>query len=199
MFPMILYTNRQYPGAPYPGLSDIQLATSRDGIHWQRQFRKPLISPGTDPRNWVDRNPITAVGVVPTGTYELSMYYSELGRSPDSRIRRATVRKDGFVSIEVPYLEWGTATTKPLIFRGRRLALNYATSGGGSIQVAIQDEEGEAIPGFSLEECPEIFGDKIDDTIGWKGGSDLSRLSGQPIRLRFKLRDAHLYAFRFCP
>jgi len=91
MFPMVLYTGRQYAGAPYPGLSDIQFATSRDGIHWQRGFRKPFISPGLDRRNWVDRNPTMGVGVVPTGLHELSMYYSELSRSADSRLRRAAI------------------------------------------------------------------------------------------------------------
>jgi len=198
MFPMVLYTGRQYPGAPYPGLSDIQFATSRDGIHWQRSFRKPFISPGLDPRNWVDRNPIMGVGVVPTGPHELSMYYSELSRSPDSRLRRATIRKDGFVSIEAPYMEWGTVTTKPLVFQGRRLEMNYSTSGGGSIKVEIQDEGGKAIPGFGLEQCTETFGDKIEGRISWKGGSDLSSLSGEPIRLHIRFRDAHIYAFRFC-
>ena len=31
----------------------------------------------------------------------------------------------------------------------------------------------------------------------WKGKSDLSELAGQPIRLRFVLRDMKLYALKF--
>ena len=31
----------------------------------------------------------------------------------------------------------------------------------------------------------------------WAQGADLSKLSGEPVRLRFALRDADLYAFRF--
>ena len=31
----------------------------------------------------------------------------------------------------------------------------------------------------------------------WKSGSDLSSLSGKPIRLRFVMGDADLYSFRF--
>jgi len=95
-------------------------------------------------------------------------------------------------------MEWGTVTTKPIIFRGRSLEMNYSTSGGGSIQVEIQDEGGKAILGFGLEECTETFGDKIDGRISWKGGSDLSSLSERPVRLHSRFRDAHIYAFRFC-
>ena len=47
MFPMILYTDRSYPGAPYPGLSDVRFAYSRDGIRWERSFREPFLTPGT--------------------------------------------------------------------------------------------------------------------------------------------------------
>jgi hypothetical protein len=33
--------------------------------------------------------------------------------------------------------------------------------------------------------------------VPWKQGSDVSKLAGQPIRLRFVMREADLYAFRF--
>lgn len=35
------------------------------------------------------------------------------------------------------------------------------------------------------------------DFIDWAGGDDLSRLAGTPIRLRFVLKGADLYALRF--
>ena len=31
----------------------------------------------------------------------------------------------------------------------------------------------------------------------WKNGSDVSSLAGQPIRLRFRLKDADLFALQF--
>jgi hypothetical protein len=197
MFPMVLYTGRQYPGTPYPGLSDVQFLSSRDGVHWNRNFRQPFLSPGLDERNWVDRNPIMGIGIVPTGPDEISMYHSELLRSNESRFRRCSLRKDGFVSVEGPYRDWGEFTTRPLNFEGRRLELNYSTSGGGGIQVEIQNEDGEPFNGFELSDCPVIFGDKIEGFVDWRGGGNLDGLAGQPIRLRVRLRDAHLYAFRF--
>ena len=42
----------------------------------------------------------------------------------------------------------------------------------------MQDPKGQPIPGFTLDECPEIIGDQIERTVAWKGGSDL----GLPLR-----------------
>ena len=55
----------------------------------------------------------------------------------------------------------------------------------------------EPISGFALEDCVETFGDRIEGSVRWQKGEDVSTLSGQPVRLRIRLRDAHLYAFRF--
>ena len=199
MFPMILYTDRVYPGAPYPGLSDVRFAFSRDGIKWRRVFRESYIVPGQDERNWLDRNPIMGHGLLQTGPGEMSLYFSDLYREQDSRIRRCTLRTDGFVSVDGPYSGWGEFITKPLIFQGKELELNYKTSGGGVIQVEIQDVKGRKQDGFWLEDCAEIVGNQIEGLVQWKLGSDLSSLSDKPIRLHVRLRDASIYAFRFRP
>lgn len=199
MFPMVYYPGRIYPGAPHNGVSDIQFASSRDGIRWDRRFRRPLISQGLDERNWVDRNLIMGRGILETGSTELSTYYSERYRAGRglSRLRRCTFRKDGFVSVRGPYAGWGEFTTKPIRFRGNRLELNYTTSGGGTVQVELQDSSGKPIPGFNLNECPPIFGDRVAATVPWRPGANTGSLSGKPIRMRLRLRDADVFAFRF--
>ena len=53
--------------------------------------------------------------------------------------------------------------------------------------------------GFTLNEAPEAFGDKIDATFAGKNGTDVSSLAGKPVRLRFVLRDADVYSYRFAP
>ena len=199
MFPMILYTDRSYPGAPYPGLSDVRFAYSRDGIQWERTYREPFLTPGPDERNWLDRNPIVGQGVIRTAPGELSLYYSDLFRDRESRIRRASLRADGFVSVDGPYEGWGEFTTRPLIFQGKELELNYKTGGGGAIQVEIRNEQGETLDGFQLEDCLPLVGDRIGGVVQWKSGADLSGLAGKPVRLRVRLRDAGIYAFRFRP
>ena len=197
MFPMTLYDERSYPGAPFNGLSDVIFATSRDGIRWDRRFREPFIAPGLDERNWSDRNPMMGAGIVETGPTELSMVLQELHKSDESGFRRCTIRKDGFVSVHAPYLGWSEFTTPPLSFSGTRLELNYSTSGGGSIFVEMQYEDGTPVPGLDLSHCAEIFGDRISGDVAWAGGGDLSALCDVPIKMRFRMRDADLFAFRF--
>ena len=68
---------------------------------------------------------------------------------------------------------------------------------GGSVRVALLDQEGEPIPGYTLEESQVLDGNSVRRLVTWRKGSDLSALSGQPVRLHWKLRDVKLYAFQF--
>ena len=76
------------------------------------------------------------------------------------------------------------------------MILNYATSAAGGIQVEVQNEQGQPIKGFSLSDMPPLFGDELDAVVCWKSGNDLSNLIGKPVRFRFLLKDADLYALR---
>ena len=178
------------------GVSDIVFMSSRDGIHFDRSFMEALIRPGPDQDNWHERGLYLDPGLIQTSPTELSMYGSEHWRLPTVRIVRYTFRTDGFVSLNAGY-RGGAVVTKPFVFEGRRLDLNYATSAVGSVRVELQDDSGRAIPGFGLADCPEMFGDLIDGAVTWNGGGDVSRLAGRPVRLRFALVDADLYAFKF--
>ena len=106
------------------------------------------------------------------------------------------MRIDGFVSLHAP-LAGGELLTKPLTFRGRQLAVNYSTSAAGTIQVEIQETDGKPIPGYSLAEAQDLYGDSLEQLVTWKSGSDVSRLAGRPVRLRFVVKDADLYSFQF--
>ena len=221
--PEHLYTNAvtPYPRAPHifmgfpkrfvpsrpsrhygmEGLSDGVFMTSRDGKHWKR-WTEAFIRPGPQPERWQNRNNMTAWGIletesgVPGTPNELSVYSSEGYYIDDCRLRRFTLRLDGFVSAQAD-LRGGEIVTKPLEFGGRKLALNYATSAAGSVSVEIQDPKGKPIKGFTLEDCGEIFGDEVDGVVKWSGKADVSRLSGKAVRLRFVLKDADLYSLQF--
>ena len=65
------------------------------------------------------------------------------------------------------------------------------------MQVELQAQSGRPIPGFTLADCPEIYGDQLEWVVAWKGGADVSRLAGTTVRLRFVLKDADLYSIRF--
>ena len=155
-----------------------------------------IVRPGIGPRNWTSRNNLLSCGIVETGEAELSMYVLRHRDFPSVHFERVTFRKDGFVSANAGY-DGGELTTKPLIFDGRELELNYSTSAVGSIRIELQDESGRPIEGWSLDDSAEIFGDHIERVARWEGGADLSAVAGQPVRLRFMLADADLYSFRF--
>ena len=130
---------------------------------------------------------------------QLSIYVTEgYYTGPASRLRRYTYRPDGFVSVRAP-LAGGEMTTRLIRFTGSRLVLNYSTSAAGSIRVEIQDEAGNPIPGYSLQDCPELFGDSVEQAVAWKDAKDPGSLSGTTLRLRFLLKDADLYAIQFLP
>jgi hypothetical protein len=93
----------------------------------------------------------------------------------------------------------GQFTTRPIVFQGSRLVLNFSTSAAGAIRVEIQDVAGNPHKGFAASDCSEVFGDDLERTVTWKHGSDVSALAGRPVHLRFTLSDADLYAFQFQP
>ena len=77
------------------------------------------------------------------------------------------------------------------------LLINYSTSAAGSICCEIQDATGKPIPGFTLEECDEIYGDDIERPVSWRRRREVKELAGKPVRLRFVMRDADLYSLCF--
>jgi hypothetical protein len=87
--------------------------------------------------------------------------------------------------------------TKPIRFKGDRLRLNFATSAVGSLRVAIQTADGKSIDGFGLDDCSEVFGDSVERTVVWGDNTDVSSLSGKPVRLVFEVKDGDLYSYRF--
>jgi len=221
-FPKRFVPSRPSPiDHPLPGVSDVVFMASRDGKTFKR-WGEALLRPGPQPERWVCRNNFVAWGLVETRSAlpgapdELSFYSVEGYYQGEScRLRRYTLRVDGFVSAQAP-LAGGELVTKPLVFEGDKLVLNFSTSAAGSIRVEVQDPSGGPIEGFTLDDCPEIFGDAIERTVSWKrggesqgdarkdvngaenGASGLRALAGKPVRLRFVLRDADLYSFRFC-
>lgn len=65
------------------------------------------------------------------------------------------------------------------------------------VVVRDEDPEGKPILGFTLEEAVPIVGDEIERLVSWKAGSNVEKLAGQAVRLRFVLKDADLFSFPF--
>lgn len=187
----------EYFGADY---TDGGFMTSRDGRRF-RLWDEAFIRPGPQhKRRWVYGDNFQALGILETRSAlqgapnELSIYVNE-SFWRKCRLRRYTLRLDGFVSVQAS-LSGGEVVTKPFRMSGSKLILNVATSAAGCVQVEVQSASGQPLAGLALDDCREIFGGDVQRAVQWKDG-DLRPLSGQAIRLRFVLKDADLYSFQF--
>ena len=203
-FPKRLSPDRRISGNRAGGVSDGVYMTSRDGLHFKR-WGEAFVRPGLQPERWETRNNMIAWGILetandlPTAPKELSIFTSEgYYRGEASRLRRFTLRVDGFVAANAP-LKGGELITRPFTFAGGALSLNTSTSAAGSVRVEIQDCDGKALKGHTLGDCDEIYGDYLDRIVTWKGTADVSGLAGRPVILRFALSDADLYSLQFTP
>jgi hypothetical protein len=178
--------------------SDAVLLTTRGGDRYDRTFMEGFLTPGIGPENWVSRTNYPALNVVQTGPHKMSFYANQNYGQPTSHLRRYSLRLDGFAAVAAPYAG-GELRTKPLTFAGKELVLNFATSAAGGIRVEVQDAAGKPLPGFTLAEAVETIGNEIDRAVRWKAGGDVSALAGKPVRLRFAMHDARLYALQFRP
>ena len=177
--------------------------SSRDGVSFRR-WAEAFIRPGPIGEKWHNRSNYIWWGLVetasplPGASKELSLYTNEryYYEGQGVKTRRYTCRIDGFVSAHASF-RGGEVLTKPLVFAGDKLLVNFSTSAAGSLRVQIEDSEGRVVPGLGFADCPEIYGDDIERAVTWQRCGDVGRLAGEPIRLRFELHDADLYAFGF--
>lgn len=184
-------------------ITEALLMASRDG-HLFTRFNEAFVRPGIERtgtwhygHQYLAWHLVETANALPGGPRELSLYACEgYWHGKGSELRRYTLRLDGFVSVSAPYAG-GELITKPLSFEGSKLHLNCATSAAGGVRVEVQHPDGMPIDGLTLEDCHEFFGDTTDRVVQWKNSEALAAVSGQPVRLRFQLRDADLYAYQF--
>jgi hypothetical protein len=176
--------------------SDAYLMSSRGGNVYDRTFMEAFIRPGIGMDNWVSRSNYPALNVVQTSPEEMSVYVNQDYAQPTAHLHRYSLRLDGFSSISAPY-KGGEVLTRPFTFSGRELEINYSTSAVGEIRFEIQDESGNPVPGFTLEDSQTIIGNEISRIVSWKGKSDLQTLASKVIRLKIRMKDADLFSIRF--
>lgn len=185
-----------------PATMDVQLLTSRDGIIWNRMGnREPFIRRGLD--NGPSGGMVMAnVWPVLTET-ETWIYYAGRSSKHNATARdgsntglfRAVLRRDGFVSADAD-LSGGEFVTPPLSFEGNALELNVDCGSGGWLLVELQDIEGRAIAGYTLNTCETITANAINTRISWKNIGHRITAEG-PVRLRVVMRSTKFYSFRF--
>ena len=180
--------------------TDCLFISSRDGRKWKR-WDEAFMTPGPEREyNWVYGDCGMALGLIetpsdlPGAPNELSMYAPDnhWGMIP-ARLRRYTIRMDGFVSYHATYQPgWFPSckvVTKPFVFTGGKLSINFATSAAGYVKIGLIGESEQLL-------YVEMFGDSLDRTVDFEGG-DVASLSDKPIRMEITMSDADIYSFIF--
>lgn len=195
-----------------PKTTTIHFAYSRDGFHFTRPDRTPAI-PDSDWGSgaWDSGylGPCSSGFVIKDerlyffytagrgdGTLRSEKCVLGCGLHANMSIGIASLRRDGFVGLVAD--GEGGLTTRPVRFSGKRLFVN-ADARFGRCEAEIVDGDGIAYPGFSAADCRAMVReDSTRRELAFRGG-DLSRFAGKPVRIRFKLKVATLYAFWISP
>jgi hypothetical protein len=193
-FPWVFY-HRRPPGQPDTGLIDVQLAFSRDLLHWERIDRTPAITRG--PAGSFDSGMIFTANQPIVVRDELWLYYGgfsglhaafspgAIGLATWPLDRLASWNNGGFIE--------GSLTTVPIPISGRQLVVNAAVR--GELQIELLGQDGRPLPGFERANSLPIAGDELEQVARWKTGADLTSLIGKTLQLRFYVRDGELYSF----
>jgi hypothetical protein len=192
--------------------NDLCVGFSRDGFHWSRLSRAPFIGLSNTRGDWNFANVQSAGGACLVVGERLHFYVSGRAGVPGTSLPGvcatglATLRRDGFASVTDVWPAGvaravtgtpGTLVTRPLTFRGEHLFVNAQAA--GQLRAEVLDRDGRIIEGFSLERSSVVTGDHTRARISWQGGASLARLAGAPVRIRFALARALLFAFWVSP
>ena len=123
----------------------------------------------------------------------------------------ARLRKEGFVSFDAGPVREGIMVTRPLLSDGQQLMINARCKTNGYVRVEVVDQYDEIISGLSKEDCDVFTGDDVAHKVTWKGSANIPvarpEFDGDTIfpwkkqvpfrKLRFFMKNAQLYSFRF--
>ena len=214
-----------------------EVVFSRDGFHYQRNYREPFIPRG-GAREDFDSSSVYVQDVVVHGDRILAYYIGTNSRSPQialelgdkatTGIGLAVSRLDGFVSLDsgkgwvvrdtneeeqrrrpgeriifTGPESFSQMVTRPFSFSGSQLQINASMApiaagpGSSEVRVEIVRANHKKLPGFKFEDADPITKTGVDHVVAWNGSSDLSRLAGKSIKLRFYFKNTKLYSFQF--
>jgi hypothetical protein len=184
-----------FHATPDDSTLDVQLAVSRDSVHFTRVGDRGTFIPLGAVGSW-DRFNLSLANNDPIGVGdELRFYYG--GRmyrhgpyaGPDkgpekSGIGFATIQRDRFVALEASF-DGGEIVTKPVRLKGSGLRLN-AKADFGEIIVEVLNPAGKIIASSKA-----VQRDGLNLPVEW---SDEFKTSSNAVTLRLKLKNARLYA-----
>jgi len=189
---------------------DVRLATSIDGLQWQRSpIREPYIPRGRD-GDW-DAGLVDVMTTPIIQGDDILIFYNgnTVNKSwvTQTGIGVAFAKADRFIEQRADD-EPGFLITREFILDGNRLTIN---SSRFKLRNKTQYIKAEivrhppvgghygfkaAYEGFSFKDCDPVTQNGSNVTLTWRGKSDLSVLTGKPIYIRFELRNMGIFSFR---
>jgi len=200
-----------------------QIVFSRDGIRYNRNFRDPFIRRGA--KGMFDASVVYPVAPIvhgdrilfyyTGGNYRASATRKAVGDKALFAVGLAEIPLDRFVSFDGARFSsaasggvanrYSQVVTRSFTFSGSQLHLNFqatldrqpGATGPCEMRVEILEPTHHVMSGFSFDDCDNLTQGGLDEVVSWKGQSDLSKLAGKSIKLRFYFKNSSLYAFQF--
>ena len=197
----------------------VQLMVSRDGTRWSRtNKRQPFLAPRDG--HW-DAHMVSMVSP-PIDVGDETWFYhggtdfhhdwwmfgaAEGMDHPEARsalggswgLGLATLRRDGYAGLYATRHREGIVVTRPVVSLGTKLEINARCEPGGSVRVEVAGHDDEVVEPCSKERSDPFTGDSVRHTVTWAGDPAIPTTAGYGTwrKLRFYLRDAELFSFRF--
>jgi hypothetical protein len=185
---------------PNDDRQSVRLAVSRDSFHWKLvEPRSDFFAPGPPgsfDEKWVYLPPPVAT----SPTSPLWFFYD--GRStahqallPAGGVGAALLRREAWCSIAAGHEVEGRLETVPFLLPPGRLSVNARTDHGGGIRAEMRRlDNGQTLTSRPLEYLAPNASPLA--AFAWDEPPPAA-WTGQRVTLRFHLRAAHLYGFRF--
>ena len=193
-----------------PQVNDIQLVTSRDGIHFTRVAQRQQFMPHAGYGKFGTFGFRTAQ-LLQHGDRVLiycdgrTVEKSDVENAPGMEIGLFTLPRDRFVSLSpIRMREAALVELTPMIYGNQPLSLNAEVLGSGTIEAEVATFDGmNVVEGFSRSDSVRLTGDSLSHKILWQRGENKYSIDAlpkefqeKPVRLRLWINQAKLHALR---
>jgi hypothetical protein len=181
------------------GVIDVELAVSRDGLDWNRPFRKQLFFTRNS-RPIFDSGSLFVNPMPVLLEDDFRFYYAGYSQGATggnnleliSGIGLATMPRDRFAGLR-PIDRIAQITLKPLSLTGCRSITINADATAGFVVAEILDAEGYRIHGFAETDATPVTGDSLRHPLRWRD-KQVSELAPGQYMLRLHLENSEVFA-----
>jgi hypothetical protein len=199
------------------GTIDIEMATSRDGFNFERNYRDQLFLPHNPNAEAFDGRCIFSNSTPVIVGDEIRFYYGAYNTTPigggyeeskpKNGVGLATIPIDRFGGIKPvakseqstlrkPLENIGQVTMKALDLTGTSEVTINADASKGMVRVELLNDKGYRVRGYAKDDATPITGDSVRHKVAWNDKS-LDGLPPGKYQLRVHLDNATLYAIDF--